>query len=164
MKIIAQMLRGFGLHSVQSCGTGHDARAKLEKRTFDLIITESVLPDMHSNLLIRGLRQRENNPNRFVPILVLTSYANLKNVTAARDSGAHSVMRKPVSAETLLNHIGWAASSTRPFIEVPNYFGPDRRFRNDPSLSLGRRSGDQKVKSDQPENSWTDPAEEAARS
>lgn len=143
VKLVAQMLRGFGLETAHISDSGADAVAQLERSRFDLLILESVLPDMHSDAIIRGLRRNESNPNRFVPILVLTGYANLKNVTAARDSGAHSLIKKPVSPQTLFDHISWIGRSQRPFIEVGDYVGPDRRHRNlGPPPGGGRRKGD----------------------
>lgn len=143
VKLISQMLRGFGLETEQIAETGDDARRSLEKKTFDLAIFESVLPDMHSNQLIKWLRHNEPNRNRFIPIMVVTGYTNLRNVTSARDSGAHSVLRKPISPQLLFDHIAWIARSNRPFIEVGEYFGPDRRFKtSEPPGGVWRRHTD----------------------
>lgn len=143
VNLLAQMLRGFGLEAAHVSDSGADAIRQVERSRFDLLILESVLPDMHSDVIIRGLRRNETNPNRFVPILVLTGYANLANVTAARDSGAHSLIKKPVSPQTLFDHISWIGRSQRPFIEVGDYVGPDRRHRNvGPPRGGGRRKSD----------------------
>ena len=51
-------------------------------------------------------------------------------IAEVRDCGANFVVTKPFSASTLLERIVWAARDTRPFLEVGDYFGPDRRFRD----------------------------------
>ena len=50
--------------------------------------------------------------------------------TEARDCGASFVIVKPFSAITLLERIVWVSRDQRPFLEVGDYFGPDRRFRD----------------------------------
>ena len=37
---------------------------------------------------------------------------------------------KPFSPVTLLERIVWVSRDQRPFLEVGDYFGPDRRFRD----------------------------------
>ncbi len=57
----------------------------------------------------------------------------------ARDCGANFIITKPFSAKNLLERIVWVARDERPFLEVGDYFGPDRRFRDEPP-DVERRS------------------------
>ncbi len=83
---------------------------------------------MSSVELIRWIR-RLKGPVRFVPVIVLTGYTQLRTIASARDSGANLVVRKPVSPKALFDRMLWIARSARPFIESDNFIGPDRRFR-----------------------------------
>jgi CheY-like chemotaxis protein len=127
--LIASMLRGFGMESPVTGQTGAEAMAYLHGNSIDLCIMEAMLPDMSGAELIRWLRRPEMEKLRFVPIVVLTSYAQLRLVSAARDGGANIIVRKPVSPQSLFDRITWVARVARPFIDGGNYAGPDRRFQ-----------------------------------
>jgi DNA-binding response OmpR family regulator len=60
---------------------------------------------------------------------MIAAHIRLSRVTEARDCGANFVITKPFSSATLLERIVWVARDERPFLEVGDYFGPDRRFR-----------------------------------
>jgi CheY-like chemotaxis protein len=141
--VLTQMLRGMGLDAVTVVETGAAAQALFENHVYDLCLCEAELPDMTGADLVRWIR-RQRTQSRYTPLLVLTGYSNLSTVTALRDSGAHLVMRKPVSPQILFDHIAWAAKPPRPFIETDEYVGPDRRFKSlgPPGGGEGRRETD----------------------
>jgi len=128
--LVAHMLRGFGMDSPLTFDTGRAAKEYLKHHHADLCIVEGVLPDMTSTALTRWIRRQEKNPFRFIPVIVLTGYTQIKNIEAARDTGANVVVKKPVSPQTLFDHISWVARTARPFIEAGGYIGPDRRFKD----------------------------------
>jgi CheY-like chemotaxis protein len=140
--LVAQMLRGFGLDAPGVCETGADAISYLQHHYVDLCIMEAVLPDMESPELIGWIRRQEK-AMRFIPVIVLTGYTQLRMVAAARDGGANNVVKKPVSPQGLFDRITWVARVSRPFIETADYIGPDRRFRTmDPPDGLFKRDTD----------------------
>jgi CheY-like chemotaxis protein len=142
-RILSQILRGFGLSQQVVADSGEEAQRHLKQASFDLVICEVVHPDMQAVDLLRWIR-RQAEGIKFVPIIVLTGYSDIGNVTSARDSGASLVVKKPVSPAVLLDHITWAARTPRPFVETSSYIGPDRRFKNDgpPGGGEGRRESD----------------------
>lgn len=127
--LVAQMLRGFGMESPILAGNGAEAKNVLQHQCPDLCIFEAVLPDMTSAELIRSIRKLKT-PLRFVPVIVLTGYTQLHMVARARDGGANIVIKKPVSPRALFDRLVWVARVARPFIEVGDFIGPDRRFRS----------------------------------
>ncbi|MGH6870918.1 MAG: response regulator [Rhizomicrobium sp.] len=128
--LIAQMLRGFGMEPAAVYDSGRAAKAHLAHHVADLCILEATFSDMNGADLVRWIRRQEKSPIRFVPIIVLTSYTQHRQVTVARDAGANVVLRKPVSPQIHFDHIAWVAKVPRSFIEAGNYAGPDRRFRD----------------------------------
>jgi len=126
--LVAQMLRGFGIDAPGQCETGMDAISYLQHHYVDLCIVEAVLPDMESPELIGWIRRQEK-AMRFIPVIVLTGYTQLRMVEAARDGGANNIVKKPVSPQGLFDRITWVARVSRPFIETADFVGPDRRFR-----------------------------------
>jgi CheY-like chemotaxis protein len=141
--IVGQILRGFGLTRQYIAASGEAAKKLLLADKYDLMITESVLPDMKGAALIRWVRRHASMQLRTLPIVVITGYAHFSNVTAARDCGANSVVRKPISPTVLYDHIAWSAKTDRPFIEADGYAGPCRRFKyGEPDPGLSRRASD----------------------
>jgi DNA-binding response OmpR family regulator len=143
LQILGQTLRGFGLTSQVSAEAGEEAKEYLKGGKFDLLIIEAVLRDMKCSDLIRWLRLETTNPNRLIPIIVLTGYTQLGMVEAARDSGANIIVKKPFSPPVLFDRIAWTAHARRAFVETEAYVGPDRRFKSvGPPSGTGRRSTD----------------------
>jgi CheY-like chemotaxis protein len=142
--LVTQMLRGFGLDAISTCETGTQGIAHLQNNYADLCIVEGVLPDMPSTEFISWLR-RQDKAMRFIPVMVLTGYTQMGIVAAARDGGANSVVKKPVSPQALFDRINWMAKVSRPFIETGTFIGPDRRIRNDtPPDGIYKRETDDK--------------------
>jgi CheY-like chemotaxis protein len=127
--LVARMLRGFGMDPATQVADGAGAKQHLKHNVSDLILIDATLPDMSSADLIRWIRRQDKSPVRFVPIIVLTGYTQLRLITDARDAGAHNVVKKPVSPQALFDRITWVARVSRPFVEAGDYIGPDRRFR-----------------------------------
>jgi len=140
--LIQQMLRGFGMDDITVVASGEEARTALESKVFDLFIVESDLPDSNAAELLSFIRHSKP-PMEFLPTIVVSAYSNMRNVTVARDSGANTVVRKPISPQILYDHIAWSSSAIRPFVEVKAYIGPDRRFKFvGPPQGVGRRNDD----------------------
>lgn len=143
IEIVSEILRGFGLNKQTSAFSGTAAQDLLQSKQFDLLISEVTLADMTGAALIEWIRRKQDLPNRFLPIVVLTGHTQIENVFAARDSGANGVVKKPVSPSALFDRLVWSAKSDRLFVETDAYIGPDRRFKNvGPPGGIGRRSSD----------------------
>lgn len=141
--IISQILKGFGVAHYTVAGTIEDAKKQLSSGTHHLLITECNLADGPLSNLVNWIRQSPKNELRYIPIVVLTGYTFYSWVITARDSGVNSVVRKPVSPQTLFDHIAWSARTDRPFIDADAYIGPCRRFRfGKPAPGFNRRVSD----------------------
>jgi CheY-like chemotaxis protein len=93
--------------------------------------------------LISWIWRPEMGAVRFIPVIVMSGYTQLRVVAAARDAGANTVLRKPLSPQALFDRIMWVARVPRPFIDAGSYVGPDRRFkRDDPPDGLYKRGDD----------------------
>jgi CheY-like chemotaxis protein len=130
--LIIQMLRGFGLDNLLVANTGEETKNLLANNKPDIMFIEGALPDMSSADLIDWIRRHTPNPLRFVPIIVMSGYTQLRLISQARDGGAHIVIRKPVSPQALFDRIAWVAHFSRPFLETTHFVGPDRRFHDVP--------------------------------
>lgn len=140
--LVVRMLNGMGMQGVRVVGSAAEARKEIEEHDFELCICEADLPDTPGVELLRWIRRLPTD-KRYLPALVLTGYSGFNNIAAIRDAGAHLVMKKPVSAQALYDHIAWVAKPPRDFIECETYVGPDRRFKSiGPPGGTPRRSTD----------------------
>ena len=129
--LYAGMLSGFGAKNIQRCSTVAEAEAVFRKEEIDLVVLDAKLPDGDGYEFVRQLRASKDPRRKFVPVLMIAGHTPRSKVGLARDSGSHFVIRKPISAATMLERILWIAQENRAFVECPAYIGPERRFKSE---------------------------------
>jgi len=140
LDLTSQALMGFGIKVRHACRSADAAMDILKENTIDLLVVDCEMPITDGYALVRWLRRSGLDPNAFVPVIMTAGHIRRSRVAEARDCGASFVITKPFSARTLLQRIVWVARDGRPFLEVGDYFGPDRRFRETRPLGEERRS------------------------
>lgn len=138
--LTAQALLGFGIRTRYACRSAAEAMEILQESPIDLLVVDAEMTGMNGFELVRWLRRSGLEPNAFVPVIMTAAHLRRSRVAEARDCGASFVITKPFSATTLLERIVWVARDNRPFLEVGDYFGPDRRFRDDKPPAEERRA------------------------
>lgn len=138
LDITASALLGFGIKTRYACHSAAEAMDILKDHPIDLLVVDTEMPEMDGYELVRWLRRSGLDPNAFAPVIMTAAHVRRSRVTEARDCGANFVITKPFSAASLLERIIFVARDSRPFLEVGDYFGPDRRFRE------GRAPGDER--------------------
>lgn len=138
LDLTAQALLGFGIQTRFSCQSAPEAIEILQDSKIDLLIVDCEMPGMDGYDMVRWLRRSGLEPNAFVPVIMTASHVRRSRVQSARDCGANFLVTKPFSAASLLERVVWVARDGRPFLEVGEYFGPDRRFR------AGKAPGDER--------------------
>ena len=143
--ILAQVFFGFGVRQPVRCPTVDDAMEQLAAEIFELVVVDGDLEDGLAYDFIARLRTSNLEPNRYVPVIVLSGHTPDAEVQRARDCGANFVVTKPLRPMVLLERIFWVCMDTRTFVELEGYVGPDRRFQflGPPIGSAGRRRGDE---------------------
>ena len=84
--------------SVYSAPDGELARAVLEERSIDLVVSDLMLPDTTGIQLIGEIRKRSKE----IPVLILTGQPSIETAIEAIRAGADDYLLKPVD----LNHLG----------------------------------------------------------
>lgn len=138
-EITTSALLGFGIRTRHSCRSAPEAMAILGEAEIDLLVVDCEMPGMDGFELVQWLR-RTGPPNAFVPVIMTAAHIRRSMVNKARNCGANYIVTKPFSAASLLERIVWVARDNRPFLEVGEYFGPDRRFRDGDAPGKERRS------------------------
>lgn len=147
VELLARIFLGFGSKHLYRCCSVAEATEIIDQHAIDLIVSDAMLDDTEAYPFIRSLRLRaEKDPNRFVPVILLSAHTASRKVTEARDCGANFFVAKPISPKVIMERIRWVAAAKRKYLETDSYAGPDRRFRDDgpPEGMVGRRRGDAK--------------------
>ncbi|MEN5229508.1 response regulator [Brevundimonas naejangsanensis] len=140
MELTAQALLGFGIKVRHTCADAAEAIKILQTHPVDLILVDCEMPGMSGYEFVRWLRRSGLEPNAYAPVIMTAAHVRRSKVSEARDCGANFLITKPFSAGVLLERIVWVAKDNRPFLEVGDYFGPDRRFKEEPWPGPERRS------------------------
>ena len=125
--LIRNVVFALGVKDVAEASDGETAVEEMQAFRPDLMLVDLKMEPMGGLEFVHRLRADANNPYRFVPIIMITAYADLDTVAAARDVGITEFMAKPVSASALEQRIQRVLNDTRRFVEAPKFAGPDRR-------------------------------------
>jgi len=100
-QMVGITLTGAG-HQVQQANDGREALTQFGKESFDLIITDIIMPEMEGIETVREIRKLSKS----VKILAMSGGGRHQNVNfldAARQLGADEVLEKPFDPRELLN-------------------------------------------------------------
>jgi len=141
--MVSEMLRSAGSELQVLVANASEAMDFLLRGGIDLCILESALPDMSGFDIVRAIRRLKDPHVRSLPVIVMVGRINSESVAHARDSGADSIIKKPISPRSLFDRIAWCLKNDRAFVESDTYVGPDRRFKSvGPPNGIGRRKTD----------------------
>ncbi len=127
--LIRNVVFALGVKDVVESSDGSMALEELKTSHPDLILCDMKMEPMGGLEFVKRLRSDPDNPYRFVPVIMITEYAELATVANARDAGVSEIMAKPLSAEALDKRIQRVLKDQRHFVEAPGFVGPDRRRR-----------------------------------
>ena len=108
----------------------------------DIVITEGFAMPADGITLTRHIRTNMASPDPKVPIIITTGFASKEHIALARDVGATEYMVKPFSALDVAKRIAHVINKPSDFIKSSDFFGPDRRRRNDPDYAGPHRRED----------------------
>ncbi len=86
---------------VDSVSTITDAKKRLEKNHYDVILSDLRLPDYDGFLLLKFMKEKELN----TPIILMTNYAEVRTAVKSIKLGAFDYIAKPINPEDLLKKI-----------------------------------------------------------
>ena len=142
LELTTEALRGFGVQVRYACASAGEAIDILKDHTVDLLFADTEMPGMDGHELVRWLRNSGLDPNAYIPVIMTAGHVRKSKVGAVRDCGANFLVTKPFSAASLLQRLIWVARDNRPFLEVGDYKGPDRRYRDSKPLAENERRAD----------------------
>ena len=141
--LLRALLNSIGIKEVAEAANGQTGLALLRERKSDLVLSDLAMKPMDGLEFTRRVRNDEQSPNPFVPIIMISGHTEKYRVEAARDAGVTEFLAKPITAHNLFARISEIVERPRAFVRCDNYFGPDRR-RHQPDDYAGpwRRKDD----------------------
>jgi len=119
--------RGIGVGEVVEAKNGETAISMLRELPCDAIIADAQMTPMTGVELTNYIRTGTDRIDPFVPVIIVSGHAELREIIAARDAGANEYLAKPLSAKLVELRLNAVLQHPRPFIRSDNFFGPDRR-------------------------------------
>lgn len=102
-KLLESILQTKG-HHVTSVANAHDAHEKLENFTFDLIITDIMMPGGVTGFdLTTNIRKSERHAN--TPVITITGRRESRDVERALAAGTDDYIVKPIDPDILLSKV-----------------------------------------------------------
>lgn len=149
--LLRSLLLSLGVKDVSEAKNGGIALSILADRDFDFILSDLTMMPMDGIEFTRAVRQSGKVVNPFIPIIMVTSHTERQHVEAARDAGVTEFLAKPVTINNLTMRISEIVERPRQFVQTPNYFGPDRRRRNEENYTGPRRRSSDAAETDSAE-------------
>jgi DNA-binding response OmpR family regulator len=145
-KLLASALKNMGVGLVVTAQTIAEAKECIMKYNgdedqvdFDVVMTDWLLPDGMGADFVQWIRDHKRDNIKYLPTIVCSAYTSTDLVEQCRECGATEVMVKPVSAEKIAHRILYVIDKPRPFIQLQDFFGPDRRRREQDYAGDNRR-------------------------
>ena len=137
--LLTEILRAIGVRQVFEATDGAEALQLMRSHQIDIIMSDLAMQPLDGIDFVRLLRNSPDSPNPMAPVIMITGHSTMKRVNEARDVGVNEFLSKPVTARGVLERIGRVVENPRPYVRTSDYFGPDRRRRNDPNYDGPKR-------------------------
>ncbi|MBT9473382.1 MAG: response regulator [Pseudomonadota bacterium] len=130
--LLIEILRAIGIQQIYEAADGAEALQAMRAHAIDIVLTDLAMEPLDGIDFVRLLRNSPDSPNPMVPVLMITGHSTLRRIHEARDVGINEFLAKPITARGVIGRLQQLIDHARPFIRSDDYFGPDRRRRNDP--------------------------------
>ena len=83
--------------SVEGAATGYEALKKIEKQSFDIVISDVRMPQLDGITLLREIQKRDPD----VTVVLVTAFGTIDSAVEAMKLGAETYLTKPINVEAL---------------------------------------------------------------
>ncbi len=130
ISIMRSILNGFGIKAVLEAQSAVEAFESLKSSQVDIAFVDYQMDDLDGMEFAHLIRNGEDSPNPYLPIIMVTADGKYSTVKKAIHSGIDDFLTKPIKPIDVLNRVKSAMQNQRRYIRSSTgYFGPDRRRR-----------------------------------
>ncbi|MDP1975082.1 MAG: response regulator [Alphaproteobacteria bacterium] len=99
VRIIGNLLKQLGFYNIDEATDGNTALLKLQKKKYDLVISDWNMQPVSGLDLLRNMRETDNLKK--TPFIMVTAESKTENVVTAKEAGVDNYIVKPFTASTL---------------------------------------------------------------
>lgn len=128
-RTLRMALRGMGVRRIFLATNGEqlaEGFAVADPRVL-FVYVDSASENDHGLATLHYVRRSPDSPMPKIPVVAVSQRRDLPTINAVMNAGAHEYVLFPASGDVLIKRIQAACISTRPFIETPEYVGPERK-------------------------------------
>ncbi|MGQ9637729.1 MAG: sigma-54-dependent transcriptional regulator [Thermodesulfobacteriota bacterium] len=107
-EMLQRGLSQIGGFTVDVAQNGQEAIEKVEKETFDLVLTDIMMPEVNGMDLLKIIKGTRPE----LPVIMMTAYGSIDNAVEAMKIGANDYITKPVDFQDLLFRISKVQQET----------------------------------------------------
>jgi len=130
--LLIEILRALGVQHIHEAADGAESLQVMRDNPVDVVFTDLTMAPLDGIDFTRLLRNSPESPNKLAPVIMVTGHSTVARIREARDAGVNEFIVKPLNARAVIERLHQAVDNPRPFVRSGDYFGPDRRRRNDP--------------------------------
>jgi CheY-like chemotaxis protein len=131
--LLTEILRAIDVRQVYEAADGAEALQIMRTQQIDIVMTDLAMQPLDGIDFVRLVRNSPDSANPMIPVIMITGHSTMRRVAEARDVGVTEFLSKPVTARGVIERITRVIENPRPFVRTSDYFGPDRRRRDDPN-------------------------------
>ena len=128
--LMQDVLLAFKIRDICKADDVPKAFQELKYFAADIILTDWHMEPLDGVEFVQLVRNANDSPNPYVPIVMVTGFSEAERVWQARDAGVNEFLVKPLSAKSIYSRIISIIDRPRPFVRTKDFFGPDRRRQN----------------------------------
>lgn len=137
--IIRAVLNALKITDIKFVESGKKAFEAANTSAFDVAIINRDLDDHSGVDVVSMLRVSPHSRETMLPVIMMAANWGMPQINAARDAGVNEYLVIPFSQAQLQKRLVAILKNPRPFIKDDDFFGPDRRRRENPALKPAER-------------------------
>jgi CheY-like chemotaxis protein len=130
--LVRAILSSFGMRRIEEASDCNEALSLVAAEDIDIAFVDFKLSGLDGIDFCKRVRRDPDSPNPYLPLVMITAYSERGRVLDAINAGVDEFLVKPIRAVDVANRVNAVIERRRPFVRAGEFFGPDRRRRDDP--------------------------------
>lgn len=126
-KLVRNLLVNIGVKDVHEAVDGIAGLESIRSISPDIVIVDWEMPLLNGSEMVRIVRSPGVFPVPDIPVIMLTGHGERWRVVEAMRLGVNEFLRKPVSAQALLDRMVSILAKPRAIVQHGDYYGPEPR-------------------------------------
>lgn len=131
--MLCEILRAVGVGQIYTAADGAEGLQVMRSHRIDIVMTDLAMAPVDGIDFVRMIRSAPDAAHNMMPVIMITGQLTVARIKDARDAGVNEFIAKPITARAIIERLHQIVDHPRPFIRTKDYFGPDRRRRQDPA-------------------------------